>query len=247
MKKVTKRSSMTKGSVIGKLLTPTLTLVAAAVAVLPAYRATAAEYDLATVGVNVTQLVPGDVGGTAIFQDHWEQPTGAGVFDPFLTLESNGQTSTGNTAIESAYNTDGTKAIYLDQQKPNAFNKLITYGSLAKITMADGITYVGFDLDANEPGGSKSLISIDNIRVYTSPTDTTASVANDLTKLNSLGTLRWAMNNPTAGTASDLNGFNVNQWVKLDANQNNNDSSKANGGSGQADMFVFIPVDAFGD
>jgi len=245
MKKVTKVSPMTKGSVVGKLLTPALTLVAAAVAVLPAYRAAGDEFDLSTIGVNVSRTVTGAVGGDAIFKDKWDQPTGTGVFDPFLTLDSNGKTSTGNTSIESAYNTDGTVAIYLDQQKPNAFNKTLKYGSLARVNEG-GIDYVAFDLDANEPGGSKSLISIDNIRVYTSSDNkTTAGIG--LSNLDDLGKLRWAMNNPTTGSASDLNGFNVSQWVKLDSNQNNNDSSKANGGSGQMDMVVLIPVSAFAD
>jgi hypothetical protein len=241
MKEITKRGSMTLGSAIGKLLTPTLTLVAAATILLPTYRATGDEFVLDTPGVNVSVTVPGAVGGSAIFSDHWEQPTGTGVFDPFLTLDSNGQTSTGNTAIESAYNTDGTRAIYLDQQKPNAFNKTLTYGSLAKFTV-NGVSYVGFDLDANEPGSTKSLISIDNIRIYTSQGDKTLAGIGTA-NLDDLGKLRWAMNQPLAGTSD---GFNVANWVKLNADQNNNDSSKANGGSGQADMFVFIPVSAFG-
>ncbi len=242
MKRITKRGPMTLGSAIGKLLTPTLTLVAAATVLLPAYQTTADEFILDTPGVNVSVPVPGTVGGTAIFADHWEQPTGTGVFDPFLTLDSNGQTSTGITAIESAYNTDGTRAIYLDQQKPNAFNKTLTYGSLARFNMG-GVDYVAFDLDANEPGSDKSLISIDNIRIYTSQGDKTLAGIGTA-NLNDLGTLRWAMNDPLAGTSD---GFNVATWVRLNANQNNNDSSKANGGSGQADMFVFIPVSAFGN
>src|SRR5437867_10531823 len=133
--KKTKASPMTKGSVVGKLLTPALTLVAAAVAVLSTYQAAAAEFDLAGAPTTQEVSVPGEFGGTAIFRDQWSQPTGTGVFDPFLTLDSNGQTSTGNTAIESAYNTDGTVAIYLDQQKPNGFNKTMTYGSLQKFSL----------------------------------------------------------------------------------------------------------------
>jgi hypothetical protein len=239
MKKVTQVSPTTMGSLVGKFLTPALTL-AAAVAVLPSYQATADEFDLTTAS-QVT--VTGDVGGDAIFRNNWEQPTGTGVFDPFLTLDSNGQTSTGNTSIESAYNTDGTRAIYLDQQKPNAFNKTVRFGDLQNI----GGYYV-FDLDANEPGGGKSLISIDNIRIYTSAGDKTLAGIGTA-NLDDLGTLRWAMNTPlsTGTTPPDLNGFNVTKWVKLDSNQNNNDSSKANGGSGQADMWVLIPVTAFGD
>src|SRR6266536_3391808 len=54
MKRITKRGPMTLGSAIGKLLTPTLTLVAAASILLPTYKATAGEFALDTPGVNVS-------------------------------------------------------------------------------------------------------------------------------------------------------------------------------------------------
>jgi hypothetical protein len=239
MKKTTQRGPVTLGSAIGKLLTPTLTL-AAAVAVLPSY---AGEIDLAIdAAPGITVDVVGDVGGTAKFADHWEQPTGTGVFKPFLTLDSNGQTSTGNTAIESAYNTDGAP-LYLDELR-NHWNTLLKVGDLQNVN-----GYYQFILDANEPGQGKSLISIDNIRIYTSSdVNTPALVQNDITKLDNLGDLRWAMNDKLSeGAGVDLNGFNVDTWVKLDSDQNNNDGSNSNGGSGQGDMIVNIPVTAFGN
>jgi hypothetical protein len=180
--------------------------------------------------------------GSAIIADYWEQPTGTGVFDPFLTLDANGQTSTENNNIEQAYNVPGffpgdggpPNSIFphLDQLRPN-WNTMLTLGDLANI---DG--YYAFILDANEKGNRHDrLISIDNIRVYTSDSDAFAESGNP----NDLGTLRWAMNEPLAG---DMDGFNVDQWILLDASQENVDSN-ANGGSGQGDMVVFIPVSAF--
>ena len=237
MKEITKCGSMTLGSAIGKLLTPTLTLVAAATILLPTYRAAGGEFILDTPGANTSVTVTGNVGGDATFADHWEQPTGTGVFKPFLTLDSNGQTSTGNTAIESAYNTDGS-TLYLDQQR-NHWNTTVKVGDLQIVN-----GNYAFILDANEPGSTKSLISIDNVRIYTSKTDNTAIVGNDLNNLDSLGQLRWAMNDPLAGSSS---GFNVANWVRLNADQNNVDGSNANGGSGVGDMIVYIPVAAFGD
>ena len=233
---------MALGSGIGKLLTPTLTLVAAATVLLAANQAVGGEIDLAiNASPGISKDVVGDVGGTAVFADNWSQPTGTGVFKPFLTLDSNGQTSTGNTAIESAYNTDGAP-LYLDELR-NHWNTLLKVGDLQEVN-----GYYQFILDANEPGQGKSLISIDNIRIYTSDKDNTANVANDITKLDDLGKLRWAMNDKLSeGAPVDLNGFNVETWVKLDSDQNNNDGSKANGGSGQGDMIVNIPVGAFGD
>ena len=222
--------------------------LAAAAAMLPSIAALAVEHDLSPEGTQSVNVV-GAVGGTAIIADHFEQPTGTGVFEPFLTLDANGQTSTGNKNIESAYNTDGFTAMYLDQLRPQ-WNERLRVSDLATLTK-DGVNYFGFILDANEPGGDKDLVSIDNIRIYTSSTDNTANVGSDISKLDDLGTLRWAMNDPlvTGITPPDLNGFNVDQWVKLDASQENVEqgSTQSNGGSGKGDMIVYVPQSAFGN
>jgi len=230
---------------MAKLITKAGGLAFCVAICLPASSALGQEYNLAH-GGSQTFNVPGDVGGTAIVSDYWEQPTGTGVFDPFLSLDANGQTSVGNNYVEQAYNTDGFTALYMDEHRPQ-WNNLLTYGDLATITI-DDIGYKAFILDANEPGGKKSLISVDNIRVYTSATDNTASVGNDITQLDSLGTLRWAMNDPLAtGPIPPDSNFNVDTWIKLDAAQENVSHGNANGGSGQGDMVVYIPVSAFGD
>lgn len=218
----------------------TLTIVAGIMAV---GTARAVEYDLSQSG-SQSLLVTADVGGTAIVSDHWTQPAGTGVFQPFLTLDANGQTSTGLNTIEQGYNTDGHSALYLDQLRPE-WNRRLTVGDLAQIDV-NGTAYYGFILDANEPGGSKSLISVDNIRIYTSSSDNTGAVQNNLSNLDSLGTLRFALNDPTK-TGSD---FNIENWIKLDSAQENIGYSGANapnGGSGQSDMIVYVPVSAFGD
>lgn len=207
--------------------------------------AVAGEYNLAASG-NTTVTVPGAVGGNAIFADNWTQPTGTGVFDPFLTIDSNGQTSTGGTYIEQGYNTSGFDRMYLDQLRPQ-WNNLLRLGDLAQIDR-NGTLYYAFVLDSNEPGNQNRMISIDNVRIYTGA-DNTANVGNDTTKLNQLGTLRWAMNDPltTGTTPPDLNGFNVENWVKLDSNQENIGHANVNGGSGQSDMILYVPVSAFGN
>lgn len=216
----------------------------AAIASVPA-TSSAVVFDLSPLGSQELS-VAGDVGGTAIFADFFTQPTGTGVFEPFLTLDSNGKTSTGNTNIESAYNTAGTIALYLDQHRP-AWNTLLRVSDLATITRGN-TDYFGFILDANEPGGDKDLISIDNIRIYTSAVDNTALVKSDITKLNLLGDLRWAMNDGLqSGGTPNLDGFNVDTWIKLDASQENVDQGNSNGGSGKGDMVVYIPQAAFGN
>jgi hypothetical protein len=72
----------------------------------------------------------------------------------------------------------------------------------------------------NEPGGNKSLITLDSLQLYTSSTgsQTTTNVA-------SLGTLRYNL---------DLGGDNS---VIIDAARNN--------GSGSGDVYIYIPTSAF--
>lgn len=200
----------------------------------------ATSYDLSPVGSQSFNLL-GAFGGTAIVADYWSQPTGTGVFDPFLTLDANGQSSTGSNKIEQAYNADGFNQLYLDGLRPN-WNTTLRVGDLATITL-NQINYFGFILDANEPGGAKSTISVDNIRIYTSATDNTAAVGDNLNLLDNLGALRWAMNDPT----TNPNGtFNNDSWIKLDASQENI-SRGANGGSGMSDMIIYVPQVAFAD
>jgi hypothetical protein len=230
--------------ITGINLTACLRFIIAVAASAAIASVTADEYDLSPPGPQ-SATVTGDVGGAAIFSDHWEQPTGTGVFDPFLTVEANGPSATNSKVVEQGYNTDGHSHLYLDQQRPE-WNTYLKFKDLADINI-DGNKYYGFILDSNEPGGTdkdpKNLISIDNIRIYTSPSDTTGGVQNNVDNLNNLGKLRWALNDPTK-TGGD---FNIQNWIKLDSEQENVLHSNANGGSGQADMVVYVPATAFGD
>lgn len=221
------------------------TMAATAAILLPAVGALAVENetDLTAVGSGVPQTVIADFGGNGLVENFESHPSGTGVFDPFLTLERNA--SGGNPAgIESAYNTDGhTDGLFLDQQRPE-WNTHLRLGDLA-IVNKNGGSYYAFELDANEPGADKSLISIDNVRIYTGGNNV-AAVQSDETKLDSLGTLRWAMNNPLtpAGTLANPGNYNIDNWIKL--NSNLSDAlSKANGGSGYSDMILYVPTSAF--
>jgi hypothetical protein len=219
-----------------------------------AAKAVAVEYDLTTAGKQTFNVV-GAYGGTAIVTDYWSQPTGTGVFNPFLSL----QPSNGSVPIEQAYNTDGFTNLFMDEKRPN-WNSRLKVGDLDTVTIGNS-NYFAFVLDSNEPGGDKSLISVDNIRIYTSSTDKTTTVGNDVTKLDNLGALRWAMNTPTQiTTTTDITekikgkdvivgqetttDFNKENWIKLDSAQENT-YNNSNGGSGMADMVIFIPVSAF--
>src|SRR6185503_11279279 len=169
----------------------TLGALAAAAVMLPSVSALALEVDLTAAGDTSLHAVPGDVGGNGLVQNFTSHPSGTGVFDPFLTLERTASGGNPN-GIERAYNTDGHSALYLDQQRPQ-WNTLLTLGDLAVVNVNGG-SYYAFELDANEPGGKKSLLSVDNIRIYTSSSDNTMAVQNNEANLDALGSLRWAMN-----------------------------------------------------
>ena len=224
-----------------KNLVPKCALLAAIV-MLPSIAAFATELDLS--GLATDGSLAGAVGGTAIFSEISTHPAGTGVFDPFLTINSQG-----NSRIERGYNTDGHTALYLDQQRPE-WNTLLKVSDLATIKIG-GINYCAFELDANEPSGTerdhspKVLLSVDNIRIYTSSTDNTGAVQSDVSKLESpspLGTLRFALNDPLKNGSN----FNITNWVKMAANTDGiADAQGHNGGSGFSDLIVYIPVSDF--
>jgi len=189
----------------------------------------------------------GDNQGTingAIFSDHFVQPAGTCVFKPFLSLQAKSNSPNipaTDKRIEQAYNTDGFSHLYMDADRPQ-WNNLVRVSDLANIDIG-GTKYFGFVLDANEPGAGKSLLSVDNVRIYTRSTDNTTAVGNTLANLDQLGTLRLSLNDPTAGS---LNGFNAQNWINLDSAQENQ-YSNSNGGSGKADMILYVPVANFKD
>jgi hypothetical protein len=214
----------------------------AAIVILPSIAAFATKLDLS--GLATDGSLAGAVGGTAIFSEISTHPAGTGVFDPFLTINSQG-----NSKTEQGYNTDGHTALYLDQQRPE-WNNLLKVSDLAKINIGN-INYYAFELDANEPSGmerdhsAKVLLSVDNIRIYTSSTDNTGAVQSDVSKLETpspLGTLRFALNDPLKNDSN----FNITNWVKMAANTDGiADAQGHNGGSGFSDLIVYIPASDF--
>src|SRR2546421_6850543 len=138
------------------------------------------------------------------------QPTGTGVIQPFLRLE--------NSPVEQGYNTSGGTPF---DDKAGPWTHDLTLGDLqnTEVTL-NGATYFKLLLDVNEPGGKKSLISLDQLQFYTS------SVGSQTTsKVGSLGTLRYT--------------FGSGDSVILDASRNH--------GSGSGDMYAYIPTSDFAD
>jgi hypothetical protein len=146
----------------------------------------------------------------ALFTESFQQPTGTGVIQPFLREQ--------NTPSEQGYNTSGGTPF---DDKAGPWTHDLRFSDLqTSTTTVNGVKYFQILLDVNEPGGSKSLISLDHLQFYTSPTGSQTT-----TNVSSLGTLRY---NLDAGTDGQ---------VIIDAARNH--------GSGSGDVNLFIPVSDF--
>jgi len=141
------------------------------------------------------------------------QPTGTGVYQPFLRLQ--------NHPTEEGFNTDFNSPFPLDDKSPLNFTHSVQWNTLATINRG-GIDYYSFQLDANEPQGSnKSLISLDQLKIYTASDNAIATKS----ALESQGTLLY-----------NLDGIS-DQTVFID--------TALKPGSGTDDVTVYIPKSYF--
>lgn len=166
----------------------------------------------ATTNASVIDLATGDSGSANGGQFVWtpQQPTGTGVIDPFVRIQADGN--------EQGYNTSGGTPF---DEKAGIWTHDIQFSDLQATTETlNGIQYFKVLLDVNEPGGSKSLISLDQLQFYSS-----AVGSQTTTNVPSLGTLHW-----------DLDGAG-DTYILLDGSRNH--------GSGSGDMYAYIPVSAF--
>jgi len=210
-----------------------LPTLAAAVVLLPGLKAGATEINLVTPYPNSGIFAAGTSAGGAgvVYSTIDTLPTGTGVFDPFLTYQGNG-----SGAVEQGFNTSrgGLGQGFMDDKRVTQWTHDLHLNDLATISKG-GTLYYAFELDANELGNANAnkLLSIDDIRIYTSPTDTAGSVGNDATKVGSLGTLRYAQNLTLGSTAN---------WVLIDASRSEGGHTS---GSGSSDMVVYVPKSLF--
>lgn len=138
---------------------------------------------------------------------------GTGVIDPFVRIEGSG-----NATTEQGYNTDG-RPVEFDE-KTDFHTHSILLSSVPIVTL-NGIAYREFLLDVNEPGGNKSLISLDKIKIFLNASPSVHGAGG----LASLGSPLF-----------DLDGIGDN-YIKIDAS--------LNAGSGKGDMFAYIPNSLF--
>lgn len=159
--------------------------------------------------VDLTNNDSGFING-ALFSFTAQQPTGTGVIQPFLRVQ--------NTPSEQGYNTSG--GIPFDD-KAGPWTHNIQFSDLqATATMVNGVQYYQILLDVNEPGGNRSLITLDKLQFYTSSQGSQTTL-----DVSSLGTLRY-----------DLDAGSDGQVI-IDAARNH--------GSGSGDVNIFIPASSF--
>src|SRR5437763_9806739 len=129
----------------------------------------------------VVDLINGDSGtitnsyGTAIFEFTQPQPTGTGYIQPFLRVQ--------NDPMEQGYNTSGGTP-FDDKAGPWTHNIQMSDLQSSQVTIG-GVAYFKLLLDANEPNGSKSKVTLDQLQFYTSPQGSKTT-----TSITTLGTLR---------------------------------------------------------
>jgi len=247
MKKFRKTDSMTLRRVIGNLhiqrrILPTL---AVAAGLLTGSNAFGTEINLVTgttingVAATTSGSFPAGTsagGQNTVYELIDTIPAGTGVFQPFLTYQHRGTEEGINTS-----QLGNGQGVLNDKRVPQwthdlHLNQLGTY-------TRNGVSYFAFELDANETGSGQPnrLLSIDDIRIYTSAgspfTGAGGSIGNDSqahTAINNdtVGTLRYAQNEPN-GTAN---------FVLIDASRRTEGSTS---GSGSSDMLVLVPQSLF--
>ena len=167
--------------------------------------------------VDLTVSDSGTING-ATFDFYKFNPSGTGVFDPFVRIQENG--------TEQGYNTTVANAALLPfQEKFGIWTHDLPFSSL----LASSGSYQ-FALDIGEPAsGTESLLSLDGVKIYktTTPGQNSDSVDVDGNASGIGGTLLW-----------NMDGLE-DSWVKLDANRDGNP------GNGWSDMLLSVPESVF--
>ena len=151
----------------------------------------------------------------AIFQELSPQPRGTGYVDPFLRLQANGH--------EEGYNTSARPFQGgMDQKDPVNYTHDVLL-SAGPVTTIGGVEYREFFLDINE-SANHPYLSLDELRIYLSPTG----------NLDSYNASNNTLNGLTAIYDLDAGGDN---YIKL--------NYSLNAGSGAGDMVAYIPNSLF--
>lgn len=178
----------------------------------------------ASAGAAVIDLVNTTNGSTngALFYRSDFATAGTGAINPFVRIQhDNGPSNNGHSpnGEEQGYNTSG-RPVQYDELTDANFTRNLTFSEVPVVNIG-GIDYKEFILDINEPnGGFQALISLDQVKIYTSALGSQTGLE------STLGTLRYS-----------LGAFLDDNVVTLDYNLNS--------GSGQGDMVMYVPLSNF--
>ncbi len=112
----------------------------------------------------------------SIWQRVNQQPTGTGVFDPFLRVQKKGYELGLNTGAKIT----GSNPVYDDVA--SIWTHSLTWGALGVVTIG-GKDYWDFTLDINEPKNSSRFLSLDVFQLY----DYRGSLGGKATSISQLG------------------------------------------------------------
>jgi hypothetical protein len=235
MKKFNTTDTMTLRRVIGNLLNQRriLPILAVAAGLLPATAVFGDAIDFTPLNPPVegpgyggsASFASGTTGSGVVYTTADTLPAGTGVFEPFLTYQKKG--------IESGYNASqgGAGQGYLDTKRVPQWNHDLKVSDLGEYSPG----FYAFELDANETGTGNinRILSIDQIRIYTSDKITSDLVQDNASAIDSLGSLVYAQNTTLGSSAN---------WVLIDAS---NSEGGQTSGSGSSDMLVLVPKALF--
>jgi len=159
------------------------------------------------------------------------QPSGTGIYDPFLREIATGNGPHGDNGVEIGLNTDATIDEPYDNVGEDPHTHSVLMGDMAIVTVG-GVDYFSYTLDLNEPANGQSLLSLDRVMIWTTP-NAAGNMLASVEEVEAAGDLVYDMDGTT------------NQTVWLDyCNSNTGNKDK---GSGEDDMEMLIPVTYFGD
>jgi hypothetical protein len=150
----------------------------------------------------------------AIFRQFDARPTGTGVIDSFVRL----QTGNAKSTVQQGYNTEA-RPLQFDENKSPQFTRALRLDDVPVVNIG-GKLYREFLLDINQKS-SQPLLSLDEVRFYLAPTPDLTGYDNTAKTLGGYQALY------------DLDAGGQDHWIKLDY--------RLNSGSGSGDMLMYIP------
>lgn len=163
--------------------------------------------------------------GTGLFFQSEQAPSGTGVIDSFVRIST-------NNPVEQGYNTSARPLLYDENTSPT-FTRDLLLSSVPTKTIG-GVVYREFLLDINQQNAAP-LLSLDKLQIYS----TAAALTSPLPPVGTDGLLTpiYSFSYLTSALQTVPPTTNPESYIKL--------NYALESGSGQADMFAYIPNSLF--